>query len=200
MILNYADDYYSTLEEKGTSLTREEFLSLYYYTCEWSTKEKCIHYMLNASLISSSRDNARKWRFYLHHFFSGFCKLPLWSGAQDLYRGVGIDVVKRYPESYVKDNKITWYSCTSTSADVSVITECLSSINGPRTLFTINGVFSGRLSSSVSVNRKDEEILLPPGSRFLVVSVARLENTVMVQLRQIPTLEKSLNLEKVPQN
>ena len=48
---------------------------------------------------------------------------------------------------------------------------------------------------TISAFPNEEEILLPPGSRFEVIGVSPHGDLTLVQIRQIPSLEKSLKLE-----
>jgi len=62
------------------------------------------------------------------------------------------------------------------------------------TIFSINECLSGRSIEKFSSHPEEAEILLPPGSRFKIVGVIRGKIT-LIQLKQIPTLEKLLKLE-----
>jgi len=121
-------------------------------------------------------------------------KLPKWEAKQDLYRGVNLDVTKKYPDKYQLQSKITWSSLVSTTTQIHVVTSFFPP-NSECTIFTINGVFSGRSVQQASSQPNETEILLPPGSRFEVVSIAKIGLAVMVQLKQIPSLEKMLQME-----
>jgi len=121
-------------------------------------------------------------------------KIPFWRGNQDLYRGISIDVVEKYPQKYVEGNLITWYGFSSTTTNFKKIQNFLGKDN-PCTVFTINSCFSGRAIHTMSAVKTECEVLLPPGSRFEVMSIVGYGNMKIIQLKQVPTLESLLKLE-----
>jgi small GTP-binding protein len=192
MFFGYGDDMYNSLVDT-CNLTKEESIALYLYTCEWG-KDINLYAFLNAAMASSNRINAKKWSHYLHYLLGGLTKIPIWKSNQDLYRAVSLDLVNLYPKKYQIGKKITWYSCTSTTTQLQSITNFLPK-DTACTIFTINGTFSGRPLQIFSALPNEFEVLLPPASRFEIVSVVPVAHITMIQLRQIPTLEKVLNLE-----
>jgi len=193
--LSYGEDIYEELQEKGTSLTLSECLAVYFYTLEWPQKTHNTYSLLNKALVDSNREGATKWKYYLNYLFNALQKIPKWNVQQDLYRGVNLDMVKNYPQKYQVGKKITWYSFTSTTTRLSKIMAFLPSPTKSRTIFTINGAFSGRSIQQFSALQDEAEILLPPGSRFEVIDIITVDGVTTIQLRQIPTLEKGLKLE-----
>jgi len=177
-------------------LSRDEFLSIYFYTLEWKPEPTQNTYLrLNAALTSQDRDlKCTKWRFYLHHLFNALRKIPKWKHTHDLYRGVQGDLTKKYPGKYEKGKQITWYGFTSATTEFGVITNFLPQ-NQTITVFALNVIFSGRSVNHFSAIPNESEILIPPGSRFEVVSVGNMPQVVLIQLKQIPTMEKLLNME-----
>jgi len=123
---------------------------------------------------------------------NGLRKIPIWRNQQDVYRGVPINLVSSNPEKYKVDNIITWYGFSSTSTNLGKVQQFL----GDRecTIFSINWCISGRSIEKFSAHPDEEEILLPPGSRFKIVAIIQGKIT-LIQLKQIPTLEKLLKLE-----
>jgi len=190
--LSYGEVIYEELQNKGT-LTLAECLAVYFYTLEWPQKSHNTYSLLNKSLVDSNREGATKWRYYLYYLFNALQKIPKWIGQQDLYRGVNQDLVKNFPEIYQVGKKLTWYSCTSTTTHLTKIMSFLPS--APRTIFTINGAFSGRSIQQFSALQDEAEILLPPGSRFEVIGIIAVDGATMIQIKQIPSLEKSLKFE-----
>jgi len=180
-------------------LTRDEFLSIFFYTLEWKDNTLNTYSRLNYALTSHDRDlQSPKWRFYLHHLFNGLRKIPKWNCTHDLYRGVKGDLTQKYPEKYVVGKTITWYAFSSATTRVDVITSFVLSDKPepePGTVFTLNGVFSGRSVKHFSAMPKESEILIPPGSMFKVMSVTHIHLVAWIQLKQIPTLETLLKME-----
>jgi len=191
--LGYADDMYDNMDDKQ-GLEREEFYSMHYYTAEWFPKQSSVYSCLNRDLSDRDRTKAQKWRFFLHHFFGGMRKVPLWKGSQDLYRGVSVDLSKN--PRYKEGKTITWSACTSATTKQDVVKGFLPA-GEERTIVTMNGVFSGRSVKAFSATGGEEEVLLPPGTRFRVIAIWHINEVTMLQLQQIPTLEKRLALEPV---
>jgi len=144
--------------------------------------------------VNTDRVQAKRWRHYLHYFLGGLRKIPIWKAPQDLYRGVNLDLVSTYPKKYKIGNKINWYSCTSATTHLQTVTNFLSKdITG--TIFVINGVFSGRSLSSCSAVPNESEVIIPPASRFEIMSIIPMPNMNMIQLKQLPSVEKTLQME-----
>jgi len=195
--LPYGEKIYDNLSspEIDYGLTKDEFLSIYFYTVEWSPNSLNLYSRLNRDLSTAGRDqNAPKWKHYLHYLFNGLRKIPKWNPVQDLYRGVNQNLVKIYPQKYVEDAEITWYGFTSTSTKLSTIKNFMK--NDPEgTVFAINGCISGRSINSFSGHSNEAEVLIPPGSRFSIISIFPMGNITMIQMKQIPTLEVLLKME-----
>lgn len=132
-----------TYNAESVGLSNEQLAAVYLFTAEWFPKPHSLYIKLNADLRATSRQEAQKWRFYLHHLFSALRRLPCWGSQQDLYRGVNVDLTKINPEKYKKGNKFTWYECTSTTVKMDVTMQFLQK-GKPKTVFTINGAFSGQ--------------------------------------------------------
>jgi hypothetical protein len=193
----YAEEIHKKLmsSDKDYKLDREELLAIYFYTLEWNPTSQNLYSRMNADLTCSNRGNqAPKWKYYLHYLFSSLRKIPLWKVDQDLYRGIRIDVTEKYPKRYVVGNLITWYGFTSTTTNLNVIQNFLGK-DKPCTIFTINKCFSGRAIHKMSAVPTECEVLLPPGSRFEVKAIIDFGKTKMIQLMQVPTLEKLLKME-----
>jgi len=192
--LIYALDIFSNLNtDKEFTLDFDEFLGIYFYTLEWQTRELNLYSRLNQVLSSSDRSSSlSSWKFYLHYLMNGLRKIPLWKSSQDLYRGVPGDLIKIYPEKYKVEKIITWYGFSSTSTNLARVQSFLG--DNEATIFCINECISGRRIEKFSAHPEEAEILLPPGSRFKIVGIIRGKIT-LIQLKQIPTLEKLLKLE-----
>jgi len=105
-------------------------------------------------------------------------------------------VVEKFPHHYKTGEIITWHGFSSTTTLLEVVKSFLTRSNAEGgTIFTINGTFSGRHINRYSAYQQEVEVLLPPCSRFEVLSVFQISSIWWIQLRQIPTLEKQLYLE-----
>ena len=87
-----------------------------------------------------------------------------------------------YPERYRKGNTITWFACTSTTTELEVVQNFLPD-DKECTIFTINGVFSGRSMSGSNTSSSSLNAEKVPGTRFRVVSVVHIKQVTMVQLQ-----------------
>jgi hypothetical protein len=195
---------YETLDQeelirgrKQTALmSKEEFLSIYLYTCEWTPRDTSIYMNLNRELNSGDRSVCGKWKFYLHYLFSAFKKVPPRLPYQDLYRGISRDVKALDPMKYTKDNTFTEYGVMSTTCHLHTVSGFLG--QGSCTLFTINDIFSARSIAPYSALPEDE-FVFPPTTRFHVVSSLTMGRVTMIQLRQLASLEQNiLHLDGVP--
>jgi len=191
----YGENIYDTLGPNNEyGINREEVLAIYFYTLEWTPKSLNLYSRLNRDLSSSERDNSiPKWKHYLHYLLGGLRKLPKWVVKQDLYRGVCLNLVKAYPQKYCKGGIITWYGFTSTTTNLEKVKSFLGDNDG--TIFSINDCISGRSIRIFSGLPSEDEILIPAGSRFQIVSIVSFGKITMIQLKQIPTLEKLLKME-----
>jgi len=147
---------------------------------------------LNKDLSSEQRDQtAAKWKFYLYYLFNALRKIPVWKSNQELYRGVNEDVVKKFPQKYVKGNEIIWFSFTSMTTDMSTVKNELQKNGEEATIFYVTKCLSGRnIQTFSSQNRL--EVVFPPGSRFKIKSIQG-GNIKFIQLYQISSLENILN-------
>jgi len=179
-------------------LTQDQFFAIYFYTLEWKRNKALNTYSrLNTDLTCPERDDkARKWRFYLYYLFSALRRLPKWPGSPDIYRVVHGNLAQMYPEKYKQGKKVTWYAFTSASTDKNTANGFFDKKQpNNNTLFTLSGVFSGRLIQAISSLPQEAEVLLPPGSTFEVISVNLAVFGVHIVLSQIPTTEKDLDME-----
>uniref|UniRef100_A0A6B2L407 NAD(P)(+)--arginine ADP-ribosyltransferase n=1 Tax=Arcella intermedia TaxID=1963864 RepID=A0A6B2L407_9EUKA len=184
------DLFQNTKNEYG--LTKEEVLAIYFYTLEWSEKTSNLYSCLNKDISSTNRDaSAPKWKYYLHYLFSAVRKLPKFNGT--VYRGVRENLVAKYPEKFVKGAKIVWNPFSSTTTHLEVIQNFLGEEES--TIFTLESTTSGRSISQFSAMPTEAEILIPPGTRFEIISILSLGKVKIIQMKQIPTLERMLQFE-----
>jgi len=133
---------------------------------------------------------------FLYYFFSALKKIPTWEAKQDLYRGIGRNVLKDFPGKYVENQHVVWYGCSSTTLKLDKIQNFFKG-NDEGTIFTINGCMSGRSLKDFSAIPGEEEVLITPGAKFLVTSILEVSSTIsMIQLAQVPTNEVELGFEE----
>jgi hypothetical protein len=174
-----------TKPEIDYGLKEEEALSIYFYTLEWSCRELSLYYRLNKDLTSNQRNStAPIWKHYLYYLFNALRKVPIWKGNQDIYRGVGKNLVKHYPKKYIEKEEITWYAITSATTSSKCIQSFLTKEES--TIFCINRCV-GRHIKSLSSHPEEDEVLLPPESSFIITSIFYQpidSDHVIIQLEQ----------------
>lgn len=161
-------------------LTVDESASIMLYSMEWDPQEECLYHVLNATLRAKDRKKLVPWFLYLKLFLTAFDRLPLRPPVA--YRGVRRDLRKEYPER----STVIWWGFSSCTATLGVLSkEDFLGSTGTRTLFTIECV-SGKDIRQHSYFEDEDEILLPPGREFQVVSCLNHSgNLYMIQLKEI---------------
>jgi len=183
--------FFSEILPTGTNLTHDEFLSIYIYTLE---KPIRWYEFLNSALVSSDRNVTLKWKYYLYYLFSALRKIPPKPMQQPVYRIVNCNLLHLFPNKYKIGNILTWYSFTSTSVNISTLSTFLTQ-GLEKTVFIITDTFSGRDIQHYSSHPGEEEILLPPTSRFEIIGITTINGVNLISLKQIKSLEVELRLE-----
>jgi hypothetical protein len=145
----------------GHNLTKDEAATVYLYTMEMS-EDECVYRMLNHALRVEDRSQVRPWFGYLKLLHSAMSKLPNFKGT--VWRGVNKDV----RQSFKKDQKITWWSISSCSTSVNVISSFLGTAP-QNTLFNIQ-CSTGKSIAEYTCYPSEDEVILMPGTTFEVVS------------------------------
>ncbi|CAF0723737.1 unnamed protein product [Rotaria sp. Silwood1] len=141
-------------------LTRDESAAIYLYTMDWG--EQSLYRVLNAVLREKDRSVLVPWHGYLKLFDSALKKLP--SLQINLWRGINGDISKNYKEA----DELTWWCFSSCSSSVKVVKQFLGSVS---TLLMIEAK-NGKGISAYSNFPEENEVILPLGTRFHVVSDA----------------------------
>ena len=142
-------------------LTRDEAATIYIYTMEMS-EDACVYRILNQTLRVEDRTKVRPWFGYLKLLDSATSKLPKFKGI--VWRGVNKDVTK----TFKKGQKITWWSVTSCSKSVDVISSFLDKA-AHSTLFNIE-CSTGKVIAEYTCYPHEDEVILMPGTTFQVVA------------------------------
>ncbi|CAF4078049.1 unnamed protein product, partial [Rotaria sordida] len=142
-------------------LTQDESASIMIYGIEWG--ESSLYKILNVALRSEDRHEIKPWFLYLKLFMTALHKLPSFQGI--VWRAVQIDVSNQYTKGQYK----VWWCVSSTTRDASVV-ESFIDQSGKRTVFTIE-CKNGKLIKNHSQYPIDDEVLLMPGSYFVVTSL-----------------------------
>ena len=142
-------------------LSKDEAAALYLYTMEMSD-DACIYRILNETLRVEDRSKVRPWFSYLKLLDSAASKLPNFKGT--VWRGVNKDVRQQFK----KGEKITWWSVSSCSTSVDIISSFLGE-TPHSTLFNIE-CFNGKSIAAYTCYPSENEVILMPGSTFKVVA------------------------------
>ncbi|CAF1425090.1 unnamed protein product [Rotaria sordida] len=142
-------------------LSKDEAAALYLYTMEMSD-ETAVYRLLNQTLRAEDRSTVRPWFSYLKLLDSAAAKLPKFKGT--VWRGVNKDV----SHTFKKGQKLTWWSVSSCSTSVDVISSFLG--NAPQsTLFNIDCI-NGKSIAAYTCYPAEDEVILMPGTTFEVVA------------------------------
>ena len=143
------------------NLSKDEAATIYLYTMEMS-EDICIYRVLNETLRVEDRTQVRPWFGYLRLLDSATSKLPK---VKDIvWRGVNKDI----SQSFKKGQKITWWSISSCSTSVDVISSFLGKVP-QSTLFSIQ-CSTGKSIAAYTCYPSENEVILMPGTTFEIVS------------------------------
>eukprot|EP01106_Pelomyxa_sp_JSP_P010373 TRINITY_DN2767_c0_g2_i1.p1 TRINITY_DN2767_c0_g2~~TRINITY_DN2767_c0_g2_i1.p1 ORF type:complete len:425 (+),score=106.97 TRINITY_DN2767_c0_g2_i1:467-1741(+) len=106
----------------------------------------------------------RLWLGYLYYLFQALSLLPNYQG--EVFRGIGIGALEKIKEEYTAGRLISWSSFTSSTSDQRVALENFAQGNG--IMFRLQ-VVHGKAISKFSMVQTENEILLSPNSKFVVV-------------------------------
>ncbi|CAF0981377.1 unnamed protein product [Adineta steineri] len=143
------------------NLTKDESAAIYIYTMELSD-DSSVYRILNQTLRAEDRTKVRPWFGYLRLLDSATSKLPTFKGI--IWRGIDKNVTMKFK----KGQRITWWSISSCSTSIDVISSFISK-SSSSTLFHIE-CLNGKSVSSFTCYPNENEVILMPGTVFEVVS------------------------------
>jgi hypothetical protein len=160
-------------------LTKDESASIILYSMEWEPQEECLYYVLNATLRVENRRKLVPWFLYLKLVLTALSRLP--SVQRTVYRGIRGDLHNPYKEG----ESVVWWGFSSCTTTMGVLqNDQFLGSSGTRTFFSIECT-SGKDIQHHSQYKTEDEILLPPGRQFKVVSCLRQSGGLyMVQLKE----------------
>ncbi|CAF1544885.1 unnamed protein product [Adineta ricciae] len=163
------------------NLTIDESASIYLFTMEWQIKEDSLYAKLNQTLREGNQINLRVWRKYLKLLLTAFLKLPSLEN-QTIWRVVRANV----SNDYNQNDEITWSGFSSCTSSIEVLgSPAYLGQTGTRTLFSIESS-CGKSIHAHSYFSGEKEILLPPGTKFKVISKMNLSNNFcIIHLQEI---------------
>ena len=174
-------------------LTQDESAAIMLYTIEWEPHEQCLYFALNSTLRTEDRRKLKPWFSYLKLLLTALVQIP--STRHFLYRGVKLDLSKRYPVG----KTFVWWGFSSCTLKMGVLeNEQFLGKTGERTLFTID-CESGKDISRHSYYESENEILLLAARQFVVKDC--LEPAAGLHMIQLTETESPIKLlESVPNN
>jgi hypothetical protein len=168
-------------------LTQDESASIFLYTSEWHPHDQCLYVVLNSVLRSKNRHKLiLPWLLYMKLLLTALFKLH--SYHMVVWRGVCLDLRQEYKvgETY------TWWGFSSCTESISVLeSELFLGQEGKRTIFNIE-CFNGKKIREHSSIDDEDEILLLPGSQFIVKShfqpSKKDPDLIIIHLQQVEPL------------
>ncbi|CAF1404602.1 unnamed protein product [Adineta ricciae] len=177
------------------ALSRDESNSIWLYTLEWEPSQISVSNLLNETLRCEDRRKLEPWLPFLRLFLTAFSHLP--SANFTIYRGANMDLSAKYRVG----EKITWWGFSSCINKTNHMERKLNlNKSGKRTLFSIDS-FSARDIRRFSMQENNEQVLLPPGSQFLVInSFDKGRGFHMIELKEIQSEYDIMAQLRLPTN
>jgi hypothetical protein len=166
-------------------LSECELVVLLLYTVEFPNSPS-LYKVLNTRLNNPNRKLMKPFLRYIWLLLRALVKCPV-SPYRMVYRGInGVDLTSHYKNNHIFE----WHQFSSCSCSLEVQEEFTGKV-GIRTLFTIELISSrGRDISSKSAIPREHEVLLPPNTKFKVVSHFDAGNGLkMIQVVEIPATD-----------
>jgi hypothetical protein len=147
----------------------------------------------NEALRSADRSKCKPYVKFIWFLMHAMAKCDPYDGTQ-VYRGVKADLSAEYPAG----REVTWFQFSSCTCDIQVEqSEQFCGSSGTRTLFSIELTTGrARVITKFSLVPSEAEVLLPPNSRFKVVSQFDAGNgLVIIQLKELQSLDPILDFD-----
>jgi hypothetical protein len=147
----------------------------------------------NGALRAAERSKCKPFVDFIWHVMHALAKCDAYKGG-NVYRGVKADLKADYP----KDREVTWFQFSSCTCDIQVEqSEQFCGSSGPRTLFSIELTTGrARVITNFSLVPSEAEVLLPPNSRFKVVSHFDAgSGLVIIQLKELPSKDQIIDFD-----
>jgi len=135
---------------------------------------------LNKCLRDENRSKVKKYFKYLRLLFEAMDHLP--KEKKTLWRGISVDLASS--PDYEVGKTVTWWSVTSTTADMNVARNFTKGCGGKCSLFTVETSTSTDISQ-LSFFGSEKESLLAPGTQLKVVSKKRNGNVAEIGLEEV---------------
>jgi hypothetical protein len=175
----------------ASKLTPSLVAALALYTAELSGESP--YSVCNGALRAGERAKCKPFVPFIWLVMHALAKCERYEGG-NVYRGVKADLTADYP----KDREVTWFQFSSCTCDIQVQqSDQFCGSSGPRTLFSIELTTGrARIITKFSLVPSEAEVLLPPNSRFKVVSHFDAGNGLtIIQLKELPTKDPIIEFD-----
>ncbi|CAF1083742.1 unnamed protein product [Adineta steineri] len=174
-------------------LTVDESAAIALYTSEWEPYKESLYYVLNNALRAEDRDVLKPWFSYLKLLLTAISRLP--KKKITIYRGIQLELETDYEKYQVGSEPIWWgFSSCSTDRTIGEKREFMGE-NGRQILFVIDCI-NGVDISRHSYFRKENEVLLLPGTTVKVIRHKKKQEQRIIYLKEIVSSE--IHLEPLP--
>ena len=169
---------------KNDPLTEDGIAFIMKYTAEDS--QPTIYADMNSKAYDSDRSKIIPYGAFMVGMVKHMKQIEAY-GNHTVYRGVKSDLRSDYPEG----RRVTWHGFSSTTKTLKVLENPLfCGTTGKRTIFAIKLTQGqAREISRYSLVGSEDEVLLPPGCRFVVESSLPQGDLTLIQLREIESKE-----------
>jgi hypothetical protein len=177
----------------ANGLSCDESASICLYSMEWEPHDKCLYFVLNATLRDKKRENLKPWFLYLKLLLTALARLP--SQRLTVYRGIKLDLVKDYSKGKV----FVWWGFSSCTSSIDVLQSNLFlGQTGTRTMFTIE-CQNGKDIRQHSYFDTENEVLLSAATQFQVVACLNQGNGLhIIQIKEIDPIFRLIQPVIVP--
>lgn len=177
-VQNYAYVAKQRCKNPADGLSEDESASIMLYTMGWKPLDKCLYFVLNATLRSKDRESLKPWYLYLKLLLTALFRLP--SLQRTVFRGVKSNMT----ENYINDETVVWWAFSSCTTSIGVLkSDLFLGKTGSRTIFNIE-CQSARDIRKHSYYSREDEILLLPATQFKVVSCLDQNDLHIIQLKE----------------
>ena len=185
----------SATNPAAEGLSVDEIAAIKLYTLPLDPEEATIYFIVNKALRAEIRASVKPFAPFIWLLMQALRKAPKFSGTL-VYRGVNQDLSSVYTNKLV-GLPITFSSFTSCAKTADILSNPMFlGMTGARTIFNIVLTTNrARDISALSMITTEGEVLLPPNSKFTVVSLLRPshDGLLIVQLLEIPPTDPILD-------
>jgi len=165
------------LKESLNKLSIDNIAAINLYTRDWGLNYNSLYKILNNVLREEKRDKIKPYFELLKLILDGLLLLPKYN--KPIWRGVKLELFQQYP----KNENITWWSFSSCTKSMEILEpETFLGCKNKRTLFHILPPHNGIDITLFSNYSNEDEILLLPGSCFIVNSILRQGDLTIIEL------------------